>query len=131
MAAATLTAACGDGTSGLGTGASSATSRTTTPILTTEPLRAADFVLTEGPETVGFVASPSSADGTDDANDVDLGAVASCLGLPADAFDTAAEPIDEADGDEFAAEVTDFPLALSFAQIYPARVVAADRAIFA
>jgi hypothetical protein len=86
------------------------------------PVTAADFLLTEGKETAGFVAQPASSRG---AGGPPLDELADCLGMSADALDDEAH--DEAIGDDFVSESNDAVMAGSEAEIVPESQVTTDR----
>ena len=134
LAALALTAAaCSGGSDGNSQVAPSATPVNAAPAATasaapTAPaLKAENYVLTEGPLTDGFVASPPSSDsssGGGNTDDLALKNVAACLGVPREQFRDEHE--DQADGPEFTSVTNELVTISSSAQIVSEEKLASD-----
>ncbi|MEX5636282.1 hypothetical protein [Parafrankia sp. FMc2] len=129
LAAATLTvASCQSGGSTStaggrpGTPTSAASLPAPSPSPTEATLNAEDYVLTEGPITAGFTASP--ADPQSNSDDISMVEVARCLGVPAEQLDD--EDQDSADGPDFTNDADSLISISSSAQIVSAEKAAAD-----
>ncbi len=89
------------------------------PTPSAAPLDAEDFLLTEGPETAGFVSRPGSSDDSDGPR---IDVLAKCLGIPVERLQD--KPVDEANGDDFVSKTNEIVMAGSEAEVVPASQVA-------
>lgn len=140
IAVVMLVAACGSDSSDVAAAAPTGAATTSaSPIPTEPPPAAADFVLTEGAETVGYTAgaTPDSDGGTgntgnqsDDGDEPDMAEVAQCLGVDPIVFDDGTT-IDEATGADFTYDFGDFPTVSSESHVAPTETIAAQADVVA